>query len=315
MGTVLVGVLAVVLNGAAIMKLLDRDAFVDTVEAFHLPRPLIRPISVFVPVAELVAAGLLLSPARRLGALLTGVLLGAFTVGIVVAMRTETPWSCGCFGGSGGRPVGWRSIARNITLLILCALVVWRPGRNSAAALGWVLAGVVAVLAGRVVLELLRRNGDLLSRLDATNHRVTGTDFDIAPRDIAAELAVAIDRAALDEPLGDSGMLLLFVDADCATCHDALPELIAIARTRPLAIVAPQTAERWGGSVQAPWLTDDTLALAKAAGVSVVPSLVEVRRDGVVRTPVSIGPTEIAAALEAAAPARRAPATGRERQS
>lgn len=51
-------------------------------------------------------------------------LLVVFTAGILLRMRDPEPPPCACFGGWSSRPVGWRSVGRNLVLLAVGAVAL-----------------------------------------------------------------------------------------------------------------------------------------------------------------------------------------------
>ncbi len=117
--------LAVVLAGvvvwAAVAKLRNLGRTADDFAELGIARP--RLVSRLVPVAELaVAVGLLVAPGW--GAVAAFALLAVFTVVLVVAMNSPTPKRCACFGTTSDRPVGPRSIGRNLVLMAMAAAVV-----------------------------------------------------------------------------------------------------------------------------------------------------------------------------------------------
>ena len=117
-------VLAAVLAVAAGTKLIDRDGTAAEFTALGVPRPALA--SGVVPPVELAIAGLLLArPA--LGALLACLLLVAFTVVLVVALRSGRSVTCGCLGPLSRRPISASTLVRNGALIALAALASTGP--------------------------------------------------------------------------------------------------------------------------------------------------------------------------------------------
>jgi len=114
-------ILAAVLAAAGVAKLADRRRVVRLVGAVLTPR-VAAPVAAVVPAVELgLAALLLVWWASALPALLSMVVLGAFTVVLVRAQLRGVP--CPCFGGmSGEQPAGPRDVLRNGVLLALAVL-------------------------------------------------------------------------------------------------------------------------------------------------------------------------------------------------
>ena len=134
------GVLARVVVGlvwvvAGWLKLPDPAENVRAVRAYHvLPEAVVPTIGYLLPIIEIVVgACLLLGLLTRLMAVFSAVLLVAFLVGISWAWARGLEIECGCFGGGGGPATGASSkypweLARDSFLLLLSALLVWRPG-------------------------------------------------------------------------------------------------------------------------------------------------------------------------------------------
>jgi protein-disulfide isomerase/uncharacterized membrane protein YphA (DoxX/SURF4 family) len=133
------GILArLVLGGvwvaAGWLKLGDPTESVRAVRAYDLlPEGLVPVVGHALPVLELVIGlCLLLGLLTRWSAVLSAVLLVAFVIGISAAWARGLSIECGCFGGGGGPAVGasdkypWE-LARDAGLLLLSALLVWRP--------------------------------------------------------------------------------------------------------------------------------------------------------------------------------------------
>ena len=132
-------VLAVVFAVAGWPKLLDPDGTVHSVRAFRLvPEALVPAFGYGLPVLELALALLLLvGLLTRPTAVVTGVLLIIFMVGIAAAWARGLSIECGCFGASSGPVVdpvrGYAlDLLRDAGLLLLAAwLVVFPASRFS----------------------------------------------------------------------------------------------------------------------------------------------------------------------------------------
>jgi hypothetical protein len=99
---------------AAVAKLRSPASTRSAVGGFGLPT-LIAPI--LAPV-EFVTA-LLLMVVPKIGGAVAAILLTAFTVVVIRALRKGLAVRCGCFGGTDQRPVGPDTVARNLFLLLL----------------------------------------------------------------------------------------------------------------------------------------------------------------------------------------------------
>ena len=118
---------------AALAKLPDPSASVRAVRAYDLlPEGVVPTVGHTLPILELVVGaclviGLLTRPMSFVSALL----FLAFVVGISAAWARGLQIDCGCFGGGGfdadaTSKYPWE-IARDVGLLALSALLVWRP--------------------------------------------------------------------------------------------------------------------------------------------------------------------------------------------
>lgn len=119
---------------AGLLKLPDPAENVRAVRAYRiLPESVVPAIGHGLPILEiLVGACLVAGLLTRVNAVVSGLLLVAFVIGISAAWARGLEIECGCFGGGGGPAVGasakykWE-IARDIGLLFLSGWLVWRP--------------------------------------------------------------------------------------------------------------------------------------------------------------------------------------------
>ena len=114
---------------AGLLKTWDRRAFLDAVSGFRVvSERLASAVATIIVGLELAGAGLLLTgTSASLGATLVGLLLVAFTVGLVVnLLRGRRNLDCGCFGGRTIR-IGWGHVVQN-TLLMAVAVLLARLG-------------------------------------------------------------------------------------------------------------------------------------------------------------------------------------------
>ncbi|MGH3333687.1 MAG: MauE/DoxX family redox-associated membrane protein [Nocardioidaceae bacterium] len=119
---------------AGLLKLPDPAENVRAVRAYQLlPESVVPNVGYALPILEvLLGICLVLGLLTRLSAVLSGLLLVAFIVGIGSAWARGLEIECGCFGGGGGPAEGasdkypWE-IARDVGLLFLSAFLVWRP--------------------------------------------------------------------------------------------------------------------------------------------------------------------------------------------
>lgn len=126
--------LAGVLAAAGLAKAVDLPSSVRAVRAYRLlPEGIVEVVAHGLPFLEIgVAVLLLLGVATRLAAIVTAVLLLAFTAGIASAAARGLTIDCGCFGGGGevGDTHYASEIARDVALLgLACLVALAAPGR------------------------------------------------------------------------------------------------------------------------------------------------------------------------------------------
>lgn len=161
-GHAVAGALALVLAVGAWSKLADLDGFAFAVERYRLlPPTAARAVAWAVPLAEALAAALLVVPAlRTAGALLAAALIAFVTAAVVVnLLRGRTDIDCGCGGAGHRQTLSWRLVWRNAALLAGCGLaaapvagrtLVWLDAFTAtfaAAALWFVYAAVDELLS------------------------------------------------------------------------------------------------------------------------------------------------------------------------
>lgn len=167
--------LAAVLVSAGVAKLSGRSDLERAIRGFGLLRPAwVAPAAVWLPRIELTCGLLLgLGVLIRPVAVVSGLLLVAFSVAIAVSLARGRAVTCGCFGNASARPVGLATLARAWALLAAAALVatsppmalsLWPAGGTASVAAAdavAVLIGTVALLAASALLfegaKVLRR--------------------------------------------------------------------------------------------------------------------------------------------------------------
>jgi peroxiredoxin len=222
--------LAGVFGVAGVAKLVDRRGSQDALAGFGMPRALVGPVAVLLPLSELAIAGALLPAATGRHAAAAGLaLLVAFsaTVGWNL-LRGRTP-DCHCFGQLHSAPAGWKTLARNVALAGLAVFVLVQPSSSaSPRQLGAFAA--VALVAGQALLSftLLRRYGRALERIAELE---TATP-DTTTLEVGAEApafvlpAVGGGEIARESLLAHGKpVLLVFTDPGCGPCHALLPDL------------------------------------------------------------------------------------------
>lgn len=118
---------------AGALKLPHPEASVSAVRAYQLlPLGATQFVGYVLPVLEVViGALLLLGLLTRVSGAVSAVLQVGFIIGIVSVWVRGIPINCGCFGDGGYDPNAFDKypweIARDVGLLLLSALLVWRP--------------------------------------------------------------------------------------------------------------------------------------------------------------------------------------------
>ncbi len=325
---ILVAVLAV----AGVAKLADRSGAVGAVKGFGVPERLAGTVAGLLPVAELAAAVLLIaSSTARSGALLALALMLTFCAAITRSLlRGEAP-DCHCFGAIHSEPAGPRTLIRNLVLAATAAVVLaGGPGVSATGWVGNVEAGGATVVAlgvalaaaliggGLLVLNLLRRNGELLLRVDELEDALTASGLIVpeTPTPVATgglpigtiapdfELP-GLDGApvSLDSLGGGEELLLVFSDPDCGPCSALMPQVAQWQRERPggrrLVLISRGAPEANHAHAQAHGLTEVLLQsdreVAERFAVSATPSALVVAIDGTVASAVHSGEEQIRA--------------------
>lgn len=167
---------------AGVAKLMDRAGSRQAVADFGVPKRLVAPAGVALPLIELaVAAALVPVGWARLGALGASVLLVAFIAAIAIAMARGRAPDCHCFGQLHSAPAGVATLGRNALLLAVAGFVTiagWDQGGTSATRWMARLPGpwLAVLLAGLLIaailsfqtwfsLQILGQNGRLMVRL------------------------------------------------------------------------------------------------------------------------------------------------------
>lgn len=132
-GTVARMVLGVVLIVAGVLKVPALEYSVTSVHAYQLlPYDMSRFVGYVLPFAEIIVGLMLVSGlATRVAAILAGLMMVVFIVGIASAWARGLSIDCGCFGGGGviapGETRYPEEILRDLGLLALAAWLVVRP--------------------------------------------------------------------------------------------------------------------------------------------------------------------------------------------
>ncbi|MDQ4039113.1 MAG: redoxin domain-containing protein [Actinomycetota bacterium] len=297
---------------SAATKLLDRSGSRAAVQDFGVPASLVPVVAAGLPAAELICATLLVTedPTATLGAVASALLLGAFTVAIVVNLVRGRRPDCHCFGQLSASPTGWPTVARNGCLLVLATLPLSQAGdlpsvpgqlasySTGELALATVLAGLaVAVLVlGTLFGSLLRRYGDVLLRLEALESAGTaaGTPRP-APHFELADLDGVVVRLA-DVLSEQRPILLVFVSPSCLNCSELLPDLESWqSGDHPLSVVvlsigtAEENRAKLGAAPTLQILLQAQHEVATSYGSHGTPGAFLIGVDGLIATPGTYG--------------------------
>jgi hypothetical protein len=161
---------ALILLLAALDKLRDLDLFAAVIEQYRLvPRTTVHGMALVVPLAEILAAVLLLWPAARAaGALLACVLLLTFAGAIAVnLLRGRYDIDCGCGGLGSVQTISWWLVLRNG---VLALLALAGAAEGAARSFTWVdlctaLGATLALLALYAAFTQLSANAPRLHTL------------------------------------------------------------------------------------------------------------------------------------------------------
>lgn len=297
--------LAAVFVIAAMAKLLDLPGSRRALEGFGIPRRLVSPGAIALPLTELTAAGLLVPVSTaRAGAILAVVLLAAFVGGIVAALRRGATPECHCFGQLHSRPAGGATITRNAALAAIALFVaIAGPGPSLG---GWVTdsSGERIALAAVSLLALALMFA--VAALGQEKRELSGgTGLELPSPIEPGEPAPAFevidssgDRRHRQDILEGGSAILVFTSATCRPCLGLLAELgrwkEMLSGRLPLHVLASgdetenrRLAEEHG----VPLLLDPKGEAIRAFGILGTPGAVEVDSTGrLVTYPVAGAP-------------------------
>jgi hypothetical protein len=153
--------LATVLLHAGMVKLQDRSLFMQHLAAYRVPDGALTPLSWSLPLCEMAAGLLLLSPFRAGGAVGAAALLLLYAGAMAWHRQAGRQLDCGC--GGEPLPLSWTLVLRNLALTLLClpASALLQPREMQLAdygvTLGAVLLGSLLWAAFHQVLRQTRR--------------------------------------------------------------------------------------------------------------------------------------------------------------
>jgi hypothetical protein len=233
--------IAGVFGAAGLGKLLSPRATRTALKSFSVPASLVVPVSAALPALELSICVLLLSAQFSVvGAGLAVATLTVFTAAVAYNLSAGRAPDCNCFGKLGSGPVGWRTVVRNVLLIVLAAAIPFLPApggegnavlavldaaglREISRGIQWLLAALVVQMW--IISNLIVQNGRILLRLDRLE---SGTyspaqasgERGLPPGSPAPRFAVtSLSGRVVDFPHSSgSRALLAFVDTACSPC-------------------------------------------------------------------------------------------------
>lgn len=323
--------LAVMFLVAAGGKFGDLQSSRDTVEAFGVPARFAGLGGTLLPVAEaLTAVALLPTASARWGSLAAAVLLATFTGGVAYALGQGRTPDCNCFGVVSSEQISNRTIARNLVLIALAAVSVWRAPGSSLTS--WTTSTSAGDLVAALALLMLAL---ALVFYAQTRHQLSEMRFDLAsaqkraPKpglqlgDVAPDfelMTLTDNRRQSFEELRQRQLpaLLVFASQSCGPCLQMLPELIRWNETMQerLTFVLIETgvedAEELAAHIahhgEILTLVDSERAVSNAYAVTATPTAVLVGADGRIAAPQSMGVGNIEGLVRTALELQPAPA-------
>ena len=327
-------ILAAVFLVAALTKLADRAGTRQAIADFGVPAFLAPPLATLLPLLELAAALALLPLASAWwGAIAILALLAVFTAAILVNLARGRKPNCHCFGQISSAPVGWRTVARNVILAALAALVgapgpgdqgssiVVRVGDLTTPQLAALIAGVIAVglvaAGGSLLFKLLTQYGRLLVRVEELERRLSGTATPETagaaperppglpvgtPAPVFALAGLYGETLTLDAlRAAGNNVLLVFADPGCGPCTALMPKIAHWQREHrgslTTAVISHGSAEANRAHAAEHGLVNILIQadseVTDAYKVDGTPSAVIVTPEGTIGSPVVAGPEAV----------------------
>jgi thiol-disulfide isomerase/thioredoxin/uncharacterized membrane protein YphA (DoxX/SURF4 family) len=255
--------LAVVFLIASVAKLVNNREARQTLVGFGVPSWFVAPLSWGLPLLETaLATALLIDISARWGAAGALTLLAVFTVVIARALRKGVTPPCRCFGQLSRSVTGWRTLARNVILLVIAAMLVgFGPGvdwllpllssSSDAVPPQQIIELLAIAVCALMLFQLIRQQGRVLTRLESMQAYLVPSpendDQSIAltrgnapypPLDLGVPIATGSDAPKfwtnniLGARVGLEGLLdrgrdvvLLFQHTQCGPCIALAPEI------------------------------------------------------------------------------------------
>ncbi len=322
--------LALVFLMAGVAKFVSRQSTREMLEDFGLPDSLIPVSIILLPLSELcVAFALFITPSARPGGVAALTLLGAFCVGIGVNLHFGRRPSCQCFGQLGSSPVSRNTIFRNLLLMALAGVVIWRPSTYHALALPIQQAALLLAVFGIglgllsvfLLFQLTAQNGRMLLALEELSARQPSPAGAAPARAINTGVGLPIGspaphfqlpdlsgraRTLADLLRGGIPLLLTFVDPGCGPCHALLPSLVRWqhedSRLRFILIsrgTPEENLEKVASARNIPVLLQADREVQQVYEAFGTPSMLHVAPDGFIGSGVAQGSEQIGALVSA----------------
>src|ERR1700693_1325189 len=130
--------LALVFGIAGISKFADPTGSKKSLVDFGVPRFLVGPLALLLPLLELSCAfALVPASSAWWGASGVLVMLLFFIAAISLTLVRGRRPDCHCFGQLHSSPIGWKTVVRNLVLVAIASLLVWQPERAGGSLLVW----------------------------------------------------------------------------------------------------------------------------------------------------------------------------------
>ena len=340
-------ILAAVFGLAGAAKLVSLAQTGESLVAFGVPARWARSGAIFLVLAELSAALLVLPDATALyGAATALVLLIVFSAAIAANLIQHRRPSCNCFGQLHAAPIGWSTFARNLALAAIAIVALLGSREPAALSLaGWARALGAAQVAlftlsaleflllaagGAFLAQLLQQHGRLLLRLEAleqaavprTEEQHSEPQLGLRPGTQAPEFELddidgaRVRLAALVD--GQKPVLLVFAHPACGPCEALRPDIAAWQKEHDdvltIAVISEGTAAANRAKAAALGLHRVLLQkrreVADLYSVHGTPSAVAIGADGTIASYVAQGGDAIRSLLDAIVTNERARGAG-----
>lgn len=330
-------VLAAVFLWAGLLKLMALPPARDALAGFGINGRVGLAVGWTLPVVEIVVALALIWPATALaGAVVSLLLLAAFTALVFVTLRRGAAPPCNCFGAISARPIDRSTITRNVVLTTTAvvavvvgmsdpgpSLVAWAGGGAVGGGLVVACASLAIALIGTI--QILRQSLDTQRDLQAAvaalervadqraavpAHRAVAAIDEGLPLGAPAPgfESVQADGSSvtLDSLLSDGRpLLLLSGNSDCGSCAALVPQVKQWAashrdRLRIVALYdsASHLARSFGDDVLV--IGGGAASIAASYRLHWTPGAVLVDPNGRIGSPVAFGVDAIAALVTTA---------------